>query len=171
MKPYSGNLRKLLLSDYFNGDNADFKQGYRALYGIESRDPLKNRKLVEWCVGLPENQFRRLGESRWLVKRLMKDKLPPRVLSNNKVGEQVIDWHSRMTRDLPQIREELEAIADDPDTSRYIDVKRIKTFLDDWPSQTPLQPKPGHTYSYIPVSIGMALAAGRFVRRTRGANR
>jgi hypothetical protein len=76
-----------------------------------------------------------------------------------------------MTRDLPKIREELEAIADDPDTSRYLDVKRIRAFLDDWPSRAPLRPKPGHSYSFIPVSIGSALAAGRFVRRTKGANR
>jgi asparagine synthase (glutamine-hydrolysing) len=171
MKPYTGNLRKLLLGDSFTGDNADFKQGFRALYGVETRDPLNNRKLVEWCTGLPENQFWRLGESRWLVKRLMQSKLPSQVLSNRKVGEQVIDWHVRMTRELPQIREELAAIADDPDTCRYIDIKRIRGFLDDWPSQTPLKPKSGHTYSYIPVSIGAALAAGRFVRRMKGANR
>ena len=101
----------------------------------------------------------------------MKDRLPDSVLYNSKSGEQVIDWHVRMTRDLPQIREELEAIADDPDTSRYIDVKRIRRFLDNWPSETPLKPLPGHFYSYIPVGIGAALAAGRFVRRTKGSNR
>jgi asparagine synthase (glutamine-hydrolysing) len=164
-------LRSQLLSGSFSYEAADIDQAFRALYGVEMRDPLADRRLVEFCLGLPEEQFWREGQSRWLVKRLMEDQLPDIVLNNRKGGEQLIDWHVRMTRDLPQIREELEAIADDPDTSRYIDVKRIRSFLDNWPSETPLKPLPGHTYSYIPVSIGAALAAGRFVRRTKGLNR
>lgn len=164
-------VRKLLLTGDTNNEKADIQQAFRALYGIETRDPLNNRRLVEWCIGLPEGQFRRRGRGRWLIKRLMDSKLPPQVLRNPRIGEQVIDWHYRMTQDLPQIRDELEVIAGDPDASRYIDVSRIRTFLDDWPSKTPLKNRPGHTYSYIPVSIGAALAAGRFVRRTKGANR
>jgi asparagine synthase (glutamine-hydrolysing) len=173
MKPVGDlrRLRKSLLSKGTTNEKADIHQAFRALYGIETRDPLNNRRLVEWCLGLPEAQFRRKGSGRWLVKRLMRGKLPPEVLDNPKTGEQVIDWHYRMSRDLPQIREELEVIAGDSDTSRYIDVSRIRKFLDEWPSKTPLQHRPGHTYSYIPVSIGAALAAGRFVRRTKGANR
>ncbi len=164
-------LRSDLLSGSFSNEAADIDQAFRALYGVEIRDPLADRRLVEFCLGLPEEQFWREGQSRWLVKRVMKDLLPQVVLNNRKGGEQLVDWHLRMTRDLPQMREELEAIADDPDTSDYIDVKRIRSFLENWPSETPLKPLPDHTYSYIPVSIGAALAAGRFVRRVKGSNR
>lgn len=164
-------LRELLVCDVFGTEKGEIYQGFRALYEIETRDPLNNRRLIEWCIGLPESQFWRSGEERWLVKRLMKDKLPSEVLFNRRKGVQSIDWHARMTRDLPQIRGELEAIADDPDASRYIDVNRMARILDDWPSQTPLKAMPGQAYFYIPVSVGAALAAGRFVRRTKGANR
>jgi asparagine synthase (glutamine-hydrolysing) len=170
-EPDSRKFRQLMLNDGTSNEKADIQQAFRALYGIEMRDPLGNRRLVEWCLGLPESQFQRMGRARWLIKRVMKDKLPPEVLYKRDDGKQASDWHYRMTQDLPKIREELEAIVDDPDTSRYIDTKRIKAFLDNWPSKTPLKPMPGHTYSYIPVSIGAALAAGRFVRRTKGANR
>ena len=134
-------VRRTLLAGSFMNEAADIHQGFRAIHGVESRDPLGDRRLVEFCFGMPEEQFRREGEGRWLVKRLMKDRLPGIVLNNRGVGEQVIDWHLRMTRELPRIREELEAIADDPDTARYIDVKRIKAFLDEWPAETPLNPK------------------------------
>ncbi|MEE4236858.1 MAG: asparagine synthase-related protein, partial [Anderseniella sp.] len=164
------HIRKTLLAGSFMNEAADIHQGFRAIHGVESRDPLGDRRLVEFCFGLPEEQFRRNGEGRWLVKRLMKDRLPDAVVNNRGVGEQVVDWHLRMTRDLPRIREELEAIADDLDTARYIDVKRIRSFLDGWPAETPLNPK-AHGYAYIPVSIGSALAAGRFVRRVKGSNR
>lgn len=169
MRDYPG-IRKSMLSGAYMNEAADIHLAFRAIHGVESRDPLGDRRLVEFCLGLPEEQFRRNGESRWLVKRLMQGRLPDTVLRNRSSGEQVIDWHLRMTRDLPRIREELEAIADDPDTSRYIDVKRIKAFLDSWPAETPLNPK-GHGYAYIPVSIGSALATGRFVRRVKGSNR
>ena len=140
------------------------------MYGVEQRDPFSDRRLVEWSLGLPESQYRRFGEGRWLIKRMMKDKLPSSVLNNPKGGEQVIDWHARMSWDLPRLREELEIIADDPDTSRFIDVGLIKKYLDDWPSETPLNPKE-RGYAFVPVSIGSAIAAARLVRRAKGANR
>lgn len=166
-------LRATMIEGSFMNEAADIHQGFRAMYGVESRDPLGDRRLIEFCLGVPDDQFRRDGEGRWLIRRLMRDRLPDQVLQNTKVGEQVIDWHLRMTRDLPRLREELEAIADDPDTARYIDVKRIRKFLDNWPAETPLNPdvREGHGYAFIPVSIGAALAAGRFVRRIKGSNR
>jgi asparagine synthase (glutamine-hydrolysing) len=164
-------LRRFLASELYNCDKAEVYQAFRALYGIEIRDPLLNLRLTEWCAGVPEQQFWRAGEDRWLVKRLMQGKLPRKVLFKRKKGLQAIDWHHRMTQDLPQIREELEAIADDPDTSRYIDVPRIRAILNNWPSQTPLKALPGQAFFYIPVSVGSALAMGRLVRRIKGANR
>ena len=59
---------------------------------------------MEFCLGLPEEQFWRQGQSRSLVTRLMKDQLRDLVLNNRKGGERVIERHVRMTRDLPQIR-------------------------------------------------------------------
>ena len=100
----------------------------------------------------------------------MKDKLPVSVLDNPGGGEQVIDWHARLSWDLPRLREELEALTDDPDTARFIDVELIRKYLDDWPAETPFGSK-DRGYAFIPVSIGSAIAAGRLVRRTKGSNR
>ncbi len=163
-------LRAELIAGSFSHERADIHQALRAMHGIETRDPFSDRRLVEWSLGLPEAQSRRFGKSRWLIRRMMKDKLPASVLDNTKGGEQVIDWHARLSWDLPRLRDELEALADDPDTARFIDVKLIKTCLDDWPAETPAG-SAHRGYSFIPVSIGSAIAAGRLVRRTKGSNR
>ena len=101
---------------------------------------------------------------------MMKEQLPDTVLNNPKGGEQVIDWHARMSWDLPRLREELDAISDDPDTARFLDVELIRQYLDNWPTETPLNPQ-GRGYAFLPVSIGSAIAAGRLVRRAKGSNR
>ena len=163
-------LRAQLLAGSFSQERADVYQAFRAMYGVETRDPFSDRRVVEWCLGLPESQFRRFGESRWLIRRMMKEQLPDTVLNNPKGGEQVIDWHARMSWDLPRLREELDAISDDPDTARFLDVELIRQYLDNWPAETPLNPQ-GRGYAFLPVSIGSAIAAGRLVRRAKGSNR
>ncbi len=159
-----------LIAGSFSHERADMYQALRAMHEVETRDPFSDRRLVEWSLGVPEAQSRRFGQTRWLIRRMMKDKLPASVLDNPKGGEQVIDWHARLTWDLPRLRDELEALSDDPDTARFIDVKLIRRYLDDWPEETPT----GSTdrgYAFIPVSISSAIAAGRLVRRTKGSNR
>ena len=162
--------RAELVAGSFSHERADIHQALRAMHDVETRDPFSDRRLIEWSLGLPEAQSRRFGQSRWLIRRMMKGKLPPSVLNNQKGGEQVIDWHARLTWDLPRLRDELAALSDDPDTARFIDVKLIRKYLDDWPTETPFG-SGERGYAFIPVGIGSAIAAGRLVRRTKGSNR
>ncbi len=163
-------VRAELLTGSFSHERADIHQALRAMYDVETRDPFSDRRLIEWSLGLPEAQSRRFGQSRWMIRRMMQGKLPASVLDNPGSGEQVIDWHARLTWDLPRLREELEALSDDPDTARFFDVKLIQAYLDDWPAETPFGSK-DRGYAFIPVSICSAIAAGRLVRRTKGSNR
>ncbi|WP_108880571.1 asparagine synthase-related protein [Anderseniella sp. Alg231-50] len=163
-------VRGELFTGSFSHERADIHQALRAMYNVETRDPFSDRRLIEWSLGLPEAQSRRFGQNRWMIRRMMQDKLPASVLDNPGGGEQVIDWHARLTWDLPRLREELEALSDDPDTARFIDVKLIQAYLDDWPAETPFGSK-DRGYAFIPVGICSAIAAGRLVRRTKGSNR
>lgn len=163
-------VRANMIAGSFSHERADINQALRAMHEVETRDPFSDRRLIEWSLGVPEAQSRRFGQSRWLIRRMMKDKLPASVLDNRKGGEQVIDWHARLSWDMPRLREELDALSDDPDTARFIDVPLIRKYLDDWPAETPFGSK-DRGYAFIPVSIGSAIAAGRLVRRAKGSNR
>jgi asparagine synthase (glutamine-hydrolysing) len=164
--------RKALLTQGPVLERGDVSTGFRAIHRIDSRDPFCDRKLVEWCFSLPDEVFFAAGANRGFIRQMMAGKLPTEVLQNRKVGRQIIDWHARLNWDMDRIREEVEACADDPDTSRYIDTDRFTALLDNWPDRDPLgRVRPDTTAAYFSVALASALAAGRLVRRAKGANR
>lgn len=146
----------------------DFYLGLEALHGITTRLPLLDVRLVEWCFALPEEQFLQHGEGRWLIKRLMKNRLPANVLNDRRRGLQIADWHSSMTRDLPRLKEQLEVIAEDPEVAEMLNIPLMKKLLDTWPEKTPDIDHP--LYFQLQFSLPHALSVGRFMRHLKGAN-
>jgi asparagine synthase (glutamine-hydrolysing) len=53
---------------------------------LEARSPLLDHRLVEFCAALPSNLKLRGRTSKWLLRQLMKDRLPPEVLTRSKMG-------------------------------------------------------------------------------------
>lgn len=159
-----------MLTRYAASETGDVLQGFAAMYGIELRDPFSDRRLIEWSLGVPEDQFRRDGQGRWLIKRLMTGVLPDAVLFKPRdIGRQMSDWHLRQTRDLPRMRADLKSLAADPDTSRMIDIPRLQALLDDWPSCTVTDLTDDRRF-FLPVNLPLALQVGRFVHRVKGLN-
>ncbi len=153
-------------------ETAEFSQGFSALYGVEFRDPFADRRVVEWSFGVPEDQFWRNGQPRWLLARMMQGKLPEHVLNKPRKsyrGMQVSDWHLRLTRDQAEIQSELELFETDPETSEMIDLRRLKELVDNWPEGSVVDKKDDRWF-YLPVVLPMALQIGHFVRKVSGRN-
>jgi asparagine synthase (glutamine-hydrolysing) len=55
-------------------------------HGLEARSPLLDHRLVEFCAALPVEYKRRAGEAKYLLKAVMKDKLPASILRRPKMG-------------------------------------------------------------------------------------
>ena len=53
---------------------------------LEARSPLLDHRLVELCAALPSSYKLRGRTSKWLLRRLMRDRLPPAILSRPKMG-------------------------------------------------------------------------------------
>ena len=70
-------------------ETADWFAKVRAKFGIDIRTPAFDRRLVEFCIGIPQDQYLRNGCDRWLIRRAMKGRLPDVVLANKKSGVQV----------------------------------------------------------------------------------
>lgn len=142
--------------------------GWAALHDLDLRDPLADRDLLEWCLGVPETQFRRGREQRWLARRAMKGALPDAVLNKPvAVGRQSADWHVRLTRDRARIRDEVERFARDPLLSALFDMARLRQHLARWPTDTPTRPSDPHFA--LRREIPMVLSIGRFVLDNPGA--
>ena len=145
------------------------QQALMALTGVANRDPLGERKLVEYCMGLPGEQFLKDGVNRRLIKRMMAGKLPDAYFTAPR-GRQSADWHLRMTRDLPRYRQEVERMADDAHMARRLDVPRLRALFDNWPDKTPRSAKDHPEAGLAIMGLGRAIATSRFINWVQGKN-
>jgi asparagine synthase (glutamine-hydrolysing) len=53
---------------------------------LEARSPLLDHRLVEFCAALPSSYKLKGRTSKWLLRRLMRDRLPPAILTRPKMG-------------------------------------------------------------------------------------
>jgi asparagine synthase (glutamine-hydrolysing) len=53
---------------------------------LEARSPLLDHRIVEFCAALPSSYKLRGRTSKWLLRQLMRDRLPPEILTRPKMG-------------------------------------------------------------------------------------
>ena len=145
------------------GDGRAITNAVQAIHGVVLRSPLLDRRLAEWCLGVPEEHYQHLGRRRLLIRRLMQNRLPAEIMQGL-VGRQAADWHLRTSRALPRIRETLEDWRGDPAVAGRIDLPRLLRVVDTWPSRTPLSRRDHPEYEIVALGLERALAVGRFIR-------
>jgi asparagine synthase (glutamine-hydrolysing) len=146
---------------------ADWFTKLRAGYGIDTRPPAFDRRVVEFCIGIPEDQYLRRGCDRWLIRRAMKGRLPDVVLHKKKNGAQAADWYPRLSRERNQIAAKVKRLAANDDVASILDLQRLTAILNDWPEREPpeLSPQALHLKA-IPEALGVAY----FIENVTGAN-
>ncbi len=55
-------------------------------HSVEVRPPFLDHRILEFAATLPDSMKIRGSRQKWLLKELMKDKLPPSILSRKKIG-------------------------------------------------------------------------------------
>jgi len=146
-------------------ETADWLARMRAAFGVDIRTPAFDRRLVEFCIGIPEDQYFRKGCDRWLIRRAMKGRLPDVVLYNKKTGEQASDWYPRLTRERNRIAEEVKRLAANADVASIVDLQRMTAILEAWPDR---QPSDYSSERRILSSIPQALGAAYFIENVTG---
>ena len=118
---------------YFTTQDAPLRKAFVAMHGIDVRDPYDDRRLVEWCFGVPESQFCRDGQGRWLMRRVMQGRLPDAILDpRGGKGRQSADWHLRLDTDLPRIIEDFQQASNIPEFGNNVDIQRFKRISEGW---------------------------------------
>jgi asparagine synthase (glutamine-hydrolysing) len=144
--------------------SADTRAGWKARYGVEQRLPATDRRILEYCLSLPEEQFLHQGVSRRLVKRAFGNRLPAEVLYSRERGLQSPDWFEHLTRQKQQLCREVQLLKNHPSARRYLDVERLEQLINNWPSQ-------GWDKSNLYQSmLTRGIMTGRFVRWFEGDN-
>ena len=103
-----------------------------ARHGIEYRYPLLDRRLLEFALGLPPEQFRRGRWSRWLMRRSLGSVLPAAVQWSRTKQDPVRfrAYHHRFAEALAEARAILDARSTPPSRSPYLDMPRLVRHLD-----------------------------------------
>lgn len=100
------------------------------LNGMVIRDPSRDKRVIEFCISMPSDQFVRNGNERYLIRRAMKDILPDKIRLNTSTrGLQSADWIQRLEPMWQEICGELESILEDEEIRTYIDCNKIKEEL------------------------------------------
>ena len=99
-------------------------------YGIETRDPTIDKRLLEYCISIPDEQYSRYGRTdRWLVRRAMLGFLPNKVRLNTRRGLQSADIGHRIVASHGQISDALQQLEHSDLAREVLDVVRMKTVL------------------------------------------
>lgn len=140
----------------------------RSMTGITSSDPFSDRRVIDFCLSLPPDQFLRNGEWRRLARRAFADRLPTDIIENRRRGAQNTDWHMRLTPYRPNLAEELERLSGSALVTRILDVPRMKRILAGWPDDPRAVDGDGQLYR---VSLLRALHAGQYLSWIEAGNR
>jgi asparagine synthase (glutamine-hydrolysing) len=99
-------------------------------YRLVQRDPTMDKRVIEFCLRVPEDQYVRDGSGRLLVRRAMVGLLPDKVrLNTTERGYQSADWAQRLQPLWPELKGEIGEIGGLAAEREYLDVARIRTLL------------------------------------------
>jgi len=153
-------------------DMGVYNKGTLAGWGIDLRDPTADRRLVEWALAVPDEQYILDGEPRALARRAFADRLPAALTDEHRRGHQSTDWHVGVSAALSGLAEELDGIERCAPAEGLVDVERLRDLVRDWPDLPPDDPRwnrPEISDRYRSMLL-RGVAAGHFVRRAARSN-
>jgi asparagine synthase (glutamine-hydrolysing) len=146
----------------------DWYAATKAMYGVELRDPTADVDVVEYCFGVPDEQYLAEGVDRSLIRRAMWDLLPPVVVANRRMGVQSADWYEKASHQRPQLQSLVDDLANSQLARRALDLDRLQRALDTWPQSNW---HTGPIDSEYHLAFTRALGVGRFLRWIDKQNR
>ncbi len=99
-------------------------------YGVIRRDPTRDKRVIEFCMSLPAEQFVKDGIERSLIRRSMKGTLPDLIRMNlRERGRQSADFVQRLQQDWTSIREEFTQAINNDTIKSVADTYALKEML------------------------------------------
>jgi asparagine synthase (glutamine-hydrolysing) len=113
-------------------DPGELRKAAIASYGIEEFDPMADRRLLEFALRLPPQQFYWNGVDRPLMREALEDRLPRAVFEARGRGMQGADWTSRLSRE--EALGLLEEMSASRTAQELFDLERMRGALERWPT-------------------------------------
>ena len=148
-------------------DLGNYRKGTLAGWGIDARDPTADRRLIEFCLSVPTDQFFRDGVPRALAHALLSDRVPPEVLNERRRGLASADWHEGLTAARTQVAEEISRLEETAPAARVLDLARLRRLTENWPAEGWERQEIIEPYR---LALLRGIAVGHFLRRASGGN-
>lgn len=148
-------------------DRNTHPKGVLAGWGIDLRDPMADKRLVEYCLSIPTEDYLGNGVPRTLAKQALADRLPQTVLSEQRRGYQAADWHEGLTAARGEIATELARMANCTPAAKMLDIERMQRLVDNWPRSGWERDETIRDYRW---TLLRGISAGHFMRKSSGAN-
>lgn len=98
-------------------------------YNLEIRDPTIDKRLTEFCFAIPDEQYERNGQNRWLIRRAMQELLPDKVRLNQRKGLQAADIGYRLLNSFSEVRQTLERLQKSELATQVLDLAKMERVL------------------------------------------
>jgi asparagine synthase (glutamine-hydrolysing) len=148
-------------------DGGNSYKGVLAEWGLSVRDPTADKRVIEFCLATPFEEFVRGGVPRSLARRAFADRLPREVATSQLRGYQAADWHEALDRDRAGIEREVAAIIRCAGAADALDIKWLTDALSAWPEDGWDQYEVRNRYR---SGLLRGISAGYFMRKVRGTN-
>jgi len=142
-------------------------KGFLGGSGVDLRDPTADRRLIEFCLNIPTEQFISGGIPRSLIGRALADRLPPEVLSESRRGYQGADWWEAAAAGREEMARWIDRLENCPPAATALDLPRLRRLIADWPSDGWESDDVIYPYRY---ALLRGLSAGHFLHAASGSN-
>lgn len=146
-------------------DLGNWNKGALAGWGIDQRDPTTDRRLIEYTLALPTEAFLSGGESRALARHAFADRIPERVLAERRPGVPGVDWHEQVAP--AELRQEIGRLEQVPAAAAALDLERMRSLAEEWPSDGWDTPRVESTYR---AALLRGIVSGHFLRKAARSN-
>ena len=144
------------------GDVSDISIAPQGGWQLDYRDPTFDKRVVEFCLTVPLEQFVRDGKLRSLARRAMAGRLPATTLDRPQRGRQSADWHASMSAVRGRMLSEMNHLESSPLASRMLDLARMRRLIEDWPTGGFDQPQVEGPYH---AALTRGFSMGSFLRK------
>lgn len=148
-------------------DTGNYNKGILGGWGVDVRDPTADRRLIEFCLSVPTEQFFRDGVPRALARAALADRVPDAVLNERRRGIQAIDWHEGLTAARSEALAEIARLEETAPAARALDLPRMRRLAENWPTGGWERQD---TIDQYRLALLRGISVGHFLRRASGSN-
>lgn len=152
---------------FSQADGGNSYKSILAQHGLSIRDPTGDKRVIEFTLAVPAEEFVRGGVPRSLARRAFNDRLPPEVTSSTMRGYQAADWHEGLDRARAEVESEVDSIFRCAGVADALDINWLKDAVDSWPEGGWDQSTVRDRYR---LGLLRGISAGHFMRKVRGTN-